>query len=243
VTRTFDVPTASQHRALDDLLAWAEFEAPPVQDLRGLGVDARLVNALLRNDIRFLDQLHQLAEGVKEHYASGRLSEVTWYLHFKVLGRKLDGIGPKLAATIVPAWDAWAQAEPQQAALIVAYRSRRPNWRAKQMVLAFLLQGLKMHEIATLYGVSNQRVHQVLESAGLHSDLRDLHRINRKWAQVELDRHDCKYLAVRGMGKCDGHNSFVQLTDHGQPVGEFAHVCDRHRRVIEEGWDETGTTS
>jgi hypothetical protein len=58
--------------------------------------------------------------------------------------------------------------------------------------------------------------------------------------QRELDQHVCVYRDVRGMGKCAGHNSLIQVTEDGQPVGPYQHVCAEHQRIIEEGWDGTG---
>jgi hypothetical protein len=116
---------------------------------------------------------------------------------------------------------AWAESDH------VRDGDRREHWRGKQVVLAYLRDGQPRKSIAREFGLSHQRIHQILEQFGLSRQLRELHYINQAWAARPCD------LANVRMGPCEGQAE-PYFPTFGYGGEKMAFYCRRHGQIIED---------
>lgn len=178
------VPTLAQMRELEDLRIWFEYTAPGVETLLEVGVRPTVIELLVALKIRSLHQLSTVAAVLRKHHGPEPLTDADWDTYYRTLSDELHNLSPAAARQLIDAYAAWARAYPEQDALLTANSARRvlPS-RTRQIALAFLRDGRTLADIAVIYGVSRKQVSKMLISAGLYTDLRQLHRMNLAWTR------------------------------------------------------------
>lgn len=81
----------------------------------------------------------------------------------------------------------------------------------KEDILTEYLSGASLGYLAKFYGVSRQRVHQIVQRAGIHRD--PVHDLRRKEAFDFFDRNQDRILVYRGQRSSwsDIHNFLVEM--------------------------------
>lgn len=219
------VPTFEQLRELYLLRAWVN--PPPVDVLKDGGANTALINALLRNDISTLDELHPLYSAIRDRLVDGRMRQATWTERSGWLSAPIDGMGAGKAERIVEVYEAWGARHPAQAAAVAANAERRVSYRAKFALTEYLRNGKTVGAVARMLGVTPERARQNLRAVGLTAELRHLHEINQAWVR-HWDSQPCSARDHDGVGPCEGHHELLQTTLWGTPAGPYEVICTRH---------------